>query len=90
MQKVSGSDAQALFKALLAELPARPTGAAAKDSDLCRALEIRPSTISKLRAGAYAIPDSVRVAVLRNFKGWTIRRLDEIAPPQRKAGDEAQ
>lgn len=50
------------------------------DSELCRLLKLDPPTLSKIRNGRQPVTDMVRLAVMRNF-GWTITRLDDVAPP---------
>lgn len=50
------------------------------DADLRRVLGIEPATISKIRHGKLAVSDTIRVAIMRKFK-WSLRRLDDLAPP---------
>lgn len=50
------------------------------DADLRRALGIEPATLSKIRHGKAAISDTTRILIMRRFR-WTLRRLDDIAPP---------
>lgn len=77
-----------LLDALLEELRQR-TGTAVKvnDAALCRLLKVQPAVISRFRRGT-PISDSMRVAVMREFK-WPIRKLDELAPPAAR-GEGAQ
>jgi hypothetical protein len=70
-----------LFDALLADLRRR-RGDKVRNNDaaLCKVLDVQPPTLSKMRKGHLAVSDTVRVQVIRKF-GWSIKRLDELAPP---------
>lgn len=70
----------ALIDALLKELRHRHGPAVrANDAALCRALDIQAPTLSKIRKGT-AVSDTMRVRVMRTF-GWSLKRIDELAPP---------
>lgn len=75
-----------LFDALLADLR-RKKGEAVRinDAALCRVLDVLPPTLSKMRKGRLPVSDTVRVKVMREF-GWSIKRLDELAPPAAEEG----
>lgn len=75
-----------LFDALLADMRRR-NGDAVRNNDaaLCRMIGIQPAAISKMRKGVQPVTDSVRVKVMRTF-GWSIKKLDELAPPAAEEG----
>lgn len=75
MRKKSERIPHQLFDTLLAD------GKLKNDAALCRELGVHAPHLSKMRSGVLPISDGLRVAVLRRFRGWTIRRLDELAPP---------
>lgn len=81
MEKIYERTPHPLFDALLADLR-RQKGDAVRvnDAALCRTLDIGPGNLSKMRKGTYPVSDTVRVKVMRTF-GWSIKRLDELAPP---------
>lgn len=70
-----------LFDALLADMQRR-RGNKVRNNDaaLCRILDVQPPTLSKMRKGRLPVSDTVRVQVMRKF-GWSIKRLDDLAPP---------
>jgi hypothetical protein len=70
-----------LFDALLADMRRR-RGDKVRNNDaaLCRELDVLPPTLSKMRKGKLPVSDFVRVQVMRKF-GWSIKRLDDLAPP---------
>jgi hypothetical protein len=71
-----------LFDTLIAERRLK------NDAALCRELGVKPPHLSKMRAGVLPVSDSVRVAILRNLCGWSIKRLDKLAPPEVAAEQE--
>lgn len=75
MRKKGSKVPHQLFDALLAD------GKLKNDAALCRRLGVHAPHLSKMRSGKLPISDTVRVTVLRLFRGWTIRRLDELVPP---------
>lgn len=70
-----------LFDALLIDMR-RQKGESVRinDAALCRELHVLPPTLSKMRKGRLPVSDTLRVQVMRKF-GWSIKRLDELAPP---------
>lgn len=57
------------------------------DADLCRRLNVQPPNLSKMRHNKTPVSDSVRVAIMRTF-GWSLRRVDALAPPAPAAEQE--
>lgn len=58
------------------------------DAELCRLLDCQPPALSKMRHKKLPVSDSLRVAILRNLRGWSIKRLDKLAPPEVVAAQE--
>lgn len=81
MQKNFEFKPHPLFDALLADLRHKKGDAVRiNDATLCRLLGLQPSGVSRMRSGVLPVTDHVRVRVMREF-GWSIKRLDELAPP---------
>lgn len=89
MEKTLVANPHPLFDALLDELRQR-NGPAVRTNDatLCRLLHVQPPMLSKMRTKRVPVSDTLRVAVMREFK-WPLKRLDELAPPAPAAEQEA-
>lgn len=54
------------------------------DLALAKQLGVHNSSLCKVRAGDQEVTDVLRVAVMRRFR-WSLRRVDELAPPKVKS-----
>lgn len=71
-----------LFDALIQERGLK------NDAELARFLEVQPPFLSKMRNRKADLNDTVRVSIMRKFR-WTLKRVDELAPPGGLEGDAA-
>jgi len=69
-----------LLDALIAEEGMR------NDADIAKKLGIASPQISKTRHGKIEVSDTMRVQIQRKFR-WSLRRIDELAPPAPPASE---